>query len=111
MNALVGQKVRLSPKVRLDGVEPGEIGEIFDVEPTPVQTVAGPLVRVRFANACSGWLRSVQYEPVNRAQFLFRIPVTDGLKRQFMLVAAPDNVFAQMKAKYFCTGTRWQVLS
>ncbi len=111
MNALVGQKVRLSPKIRLDGVEPAEIGEIFDVETATVQTGPGPMVRIRFAKASSGWLRSGQYEPANRTLFLFRIPVSNGLKRQFMLVAAPDNMFAQMKATYFCAGTKWHVLS
>jgi hypothetical protein len=111
MNALLERQVRLSPKMRLDNVEPGEIGAIFAVEPMPAQTGPAPMVRIRFAKVDSGWLRPGQYERVDCTLFLFRIPVSVGADCRFMLVAAPDRAFAQMKAARFCVGTKWQVAS
>jgi len=39
----------------------------------------------------------------------YRIRVTDGTIFQRIPIVAPDRIFAEMKARWWCEGTKWRV--
>ena len=65
MNTLFGQPARFPLRLTPEGVRPGAIGTIFDVEGLPTQMAPVPRVRIRIENYASSWVLPDQYEIVD----------------------------------------------